>query len=325
MTKSRRKREDLGVLASLTAADVMVKEVKTVPLSMRVKDLIQYLALSQVSGVPVVDEAGKLTGVVSGTDIVNAQAHLEGKNHSCSSFYEYDPFGGKVAYFEECSLNMLDMQVKDLMTHEVFTVSPHEPLNSVIQLMLSHHIHRLIVSEAKVIAGLISTLDIMQALAEGKITLSPPGTRVADLIPGTTVRASEDMWIQELIDILADKCISGVPVVREDGIVLGVISQTDVIRIEAETDRRRYKYPDFYTLDPFMKKVQQVLDINREVLERRVKEFMDPRVISVPSDATITAAAKTMVAERVHRLLIVDPEGRLKGVISTQDVIKALG
>ncbi len=318
-----KKRKDARTLASLTAAEVMIREVKTVPQSLRVKDLIQLLAHKKVSGVPVVDEDGKLAGIISETDIVRAQAHLTGKDF-CYTFYEYDPFAGQVGLFGECSPKVLDMQVADLMTREVIMALPQESLPIVIRRMLAHGIHRLIVAEEKVILGLISTLDVLQALALGKIALTAPPTKVADLSLEVHPVASEEMFIRELIDILAEKGITGLPVVREDGTVLGVVSQADLVRQQAETDRRRYKYPDFYGLDPFMKKVPLVRDFGQEVLERPVKEFMNPRVISVTLETPITAVAKTMVAEKVHRLLVMDPEGRLKSVISTLEVIKAL-
>jgi CBS domain-containing protein len=323
MAGSGKKRKDLRVSASLTAADVMAREVKTVPQSMRVKDLIQSLAHRKVSGVPAVDEYGKLAGVISETDIVRAQAHLTGKDFYYT-FYEYDPFAGQVGLFGECIPKVLDMQVADLMTREVIMALPQESLPIVIRRMLAHGIHRLIVAEEKVILGLISTLDIMQALALGRISLTEPPTKVADLSLEVTPVASEDMLIRELIDILAEMGITGLPVIREDGTVLGVVSQADLVRQEAESDRRRYKFPDFYGLDPFMKKVPLVRDFGQEVLERPVKEFMNPRVISVTLETPITAVAKTMVAEQIHRLLVMDREGRLKGVISTLEVIKAL-
>jgi CBS domain-containing protein len=312
------------VSTSTTAAEVMVRQVKTVSSSMRVKDLIQFLTKRRVSGAPVVDETGKLAGVVSMTDIVKAQAHLEGKNSICFSFYEYDPFGGHVGYFEECSLKVLDMRVRELMTEEVITALPQEPLDHVIQRMVGHGIHRLIVAEQKIIQGVISTLDIMQALLSGKITPPEPTVRVAELMSEIVVSALDAMLIREVVDMMTEKGISGLPVTQEDGTVLGVISQADIVRTEAETDRRRHKYPDFYSFDAHMRKVPRVRDFDREVLERQTKELMNPRIISVRPEASVTAAARNMVAEQVHRLLVVDETGRIKGLIGTLDLIKAL-
>jgi predicted transcriptional regulator len=311
-------------LASLTAAEVMVKEVKTVAQSMWVRDLVQWLALMKVSGAPVVDKSGKLVGVISETDIVKPQAQLEGKNYFCSNFYEYDPFAGGVGVFEECTLKLLDMRVRDLMTREVITALPQESMDLVTQRLLAHHIHRLIVAEEQVILGLISTPDIMRALASGKIALTAPVARVSDLVSETSLVALEGMLIRELIDLLTEKGVNGLPVVREDGTVVGIISQSDIVRSEAETDRRRYKYPDFYSPDPSKKGIFLVTDFDQEVLERRVKEFMNPRVISVHPETLLPSAAKTMVTERVHRLLLVDQDGPLQGVVGTMDILKAL-
>jgi CBS-domain-containing membrane protein len=324
MAKGKPKGKDKRALASITAAEVMVKEVKTVPQSMWVRDLVKWLALMKMSGAPVVDESGKLVGVISETNIVKAQAQPEGKNYSCFSFYEYDPFAGGVGSFEECTLKMLEMRVRDLMTREVITALPQESLDLVIQRLLAHHIHRLIVAEEQVILGIISTPDIMRALASGKIALTAPVAKFSDLVSETSLVASEDMLIRELIDLLTEKGVTGLPVVREDGTVVGVISQSDIVRSEAETDRRRYKYPDFYSPDPSKKGILLVTDFDQEVLERRVKEFMNPRVISVHPETPFASVAETMVAERVHRLMLVDQDGRLQGVVGTLDLIKAL-
>jgi predicted transcriptional regulator len=310
--------------ASATAAEVMTREVKIVPQSMRLRDFIHFLAHHQVSGVPVVDDAGKLAGVLSKTDIIRAQSHLEEKDRFSYSFYEYDPFAGQVGYFEEHNLKVLDMGLADLMIREVIAVLPQEPLSLVIQRLLGHRIHRVIVADEKKILGLISTLDILQGLASGKLNIAAPAPKVADFMSETILVALADMPIRKLIDILTEKGVSGLPVVREDGTVLGVISQADIIREEAETYRRRYKYPDFYSHDPFLKKVPLVRDIDREVLDRRVRDFMNPRVISVTLETPIPGAAKIMVAEQVHRLLVLDSEGRIKGILGTLDLIKAL-
>jgi CBS domain-containing protein len=306
----------------VTTADLMVKEVKTVPTSMRVKDLIQRLALQKVSGFPVVDDVDRLAGVISETDLIKAQAHLKGPALACSSFYEYDPFGGGVAYFEECTPRLLDQRVQDLMTHEVITARPQEPLHLAVQRLLEHRLHRLIVAEEKKIVGLISTLDIVNALASGKIA---PGfsAAVLEFMVDTPV-VHEDLRIRELLDLLAEKEMSGVPVIREKGIASGVISQTDIIQKVAETDHQRYKSPDFYRLDPLLKKVPLVRDFAQEILEKHVREFMTSQIISVMPATSLVAAAQTMVAERVHRLLVVDPEGRMKGILGSLDILQAL-
>jgi CBS domain-containing protein len=307
---------------SITAADLMITEVKTVPKSMQVKDLIQRLALQRVSGFPVVDEAGRLVGVISETDIVRAQAHPEGESVACSSFYEYDPFGGQVAYFEDCTPSLLELRVENLMSQEVITVRPEEPLPAIVQRLLENRLHRLVVATDQTILGLISTQAILEALASGQIPSASPA-KVTDFMSDTPV-AHEDMSIQELLDLLAVQGVREVPVVREDMVVTGVISQTDLVLGEAETNRQRYKSPDFYRLDPLLKKVPLVRDFTKEFLEKRVKELMNPHVIAVLPETSLAAAAQTMVAERVHRLLVVDPAWRLQGVLGTNDIIRGL-
>ena len=53
-----------------TVADIMSKPVITVTLQQRVKDVLKLLARKDISGVPVVDEVGKLIGMVSSLDMI---------------------------------------------------------------------------------------------------------------------------------------------------------------------------------------------------------------------------------------------------------------
>ena len=77
-------------------------------------------------------------------------------------------------------------------------------------------------------------------------------------------------------------------------------------------------------VDPLLKKVPLVRDFAQEILEKHVREFMTSQIISVMPATSLVAAAQTMVAERVHRLLVIDPEGRMKGILGSLDILQAL-
>jgi CBS domain-containing protein len=129
--------------------DLMQVAVKTVEPNAPVGDAIVTLADCHISAVPVVDAAGRMVGVVSSTDILTSEAEA----CDCTE---------RESLFEETS-------VSEIMTSRPLTVSPDAEVREAAQQMLYADIHRLFVVEADRVVGVISTSDIMRAVATGQL------------------------------------------------------------------------------------------------------------------------------------------------------------
>jgi CBS domain-containing protein len=123
--------------------------VKTVGSNAAVGDAIVTLADSHISAVPVVDAAGRMVGVVSSTDILTSEAEA----CDCTE---------RESLFENTS-------VSEIMTPRPLTVSPDAEVREAAQQMLYADIHRLFVVEDGRVVGVISTSDIMRAVATGQL------------------------------------------------------------------------------------------------------------------------------------------------------------
>jgi CIC family chloride channel protein len=123
--------------------------VKTVGSNAAVGDAIVTLADSHISAVPVVDAAGRMVGVVSSTDILTSEAEA----CDCTE---------RESLFEDTS-------VSEIMTPRPLTVSPDAEVREAAQQMLYADIHRLFVVEDGRVVGVISTSDIMRAVATGQL------------------------------------------------------------------------------------------------------------------------------------------------------------
>lgn len=130
----------------MQVTDVMQTDLKTVRAGDTVADAVQVLAEGHVSGVPVVDEAGQLVGVLSNSDILEALA-------------EHSDSAGRETIFEETL-------VRDLMTPRPQTISPDATLRDAAQRLLYLEVHRLFVERAGRLVGVISTSDLVRAMAE---------------------------------------------------------------------------------------------------------------------------------------------------------------
>lgn len=128
-------------------SELMQKPVKTVSLDAMVSDAVVTLADSHISALPVVDGMGRMVGVVSTTDILTSEAEAEDST-------------AREALFE-------DTIVRDIMTLHPLTVSPDTDVKEAAQQMLYAEIHRLFVVNGERVVGVISTTDIMRAVATG--------------------------------------------------------------------------------------------------------------------------------------------------------------
>jgi CBS domain-containing protein len=131
----------------MRVADLMQTEVQTVLVDTPVNDVFVTLADSRVSALPVVDNAGRLLGVISRSDILASEEEAE----------------------DETQALLQDTPVQDLMTTPALTIAPSANVREAAKQMLAAGVHRLIVTQGEQIVGVISTTDIVSAVAAGRL------------------------------------------------------------------------------------------------------------------------------------------------------------
>jgi CBS domain-containing protein len=124
-----------------------------------------------------------------------------------------------------------------------------------------------------------------------------------------------------------DHSISGAPVIGTDGSMVGVVSETDIVRYDSTEDH--IQEPD-HLHDYYMHSLEK--RVNRESLNgfhieeantTLVRDIMTPMVFSVPQETTVVAAAGEMVRGRIHRLFVTSDKD-IVGVISALDMLRVL-
>jgi CBS domain-containing protein len=142
--------------------------------------------------------------------------------------------------------------------------------------------------------------------------------RVQDVMTHLVMMLHPTDTIHKAAQKLARNRISGAPVV-EDGKVVGMISESDLVTAAMPSARREHgaSILDFLTVAG-----QRRSHAHREA--ETVAEIMSPLVIQVSPGASVWAAASTMERRGVKRLPVVDEDDYLVGIISRADVVKAL-
>lgn len=147
---------------------------------------------------------------------------------------------------------------------------------------------------------------------------------VADLMAMDVVTTTPDATLKEVDELFNIHAISGAPVL-DDGQLIGVISQSDVIRVLYDEQVAASDISQ-YLLSPFPIALPSLAEISRQrsqiadrMVSTLVKEAMTGVPVSVAPNDDISAAAQAMVDARVHRVLVVR-DGELVGLLSALDL-----
>jgi len=118
----------------MIAKEIMTKPVIAVTPLTPVKSLAKLLSKNHISGAPVLDERGRLIGIVSERDLLSKRGS----------------------------------QVKSIMTENVVRVTEDTPVEEIASLMTTQNVKRLPVMRGQQLAGIVSRADIIRAMAMGQ-------------------------------------------------------------------------------------------------------------------------------------------------------------
>ncbi len=153
-------------MSSATARNIMSKDVVTVSPDVAVKDLAELLAEKNIGGAPVVDETGKLVGVVTESDLIlqDARIHYPSYIHLLDGFI-YWP--GSAARFNDEFKKALGATVRDIMSENAITAGPDATLEDLATLMTDRDIDRIpIVDPDGKLAGIVTKHDLITAISK---------------------------------------------------------------------------------------------------------------------------------------------------------------
>jgi CBS domain-containing protein len=135
---------------------------------------------------------------------------------------------------------------------------------------------------------------------------APALCTVGDVMSREVIAVNPDTSLQTAAELMLEHAISGMPVVDEQGQLLGVVSKTDLVRRLAGEDESGVMLPPG----------QHRVDVTT------VEDVMTRHVLIVPEKASLTEAAKLMVNAGVHRVPVVSTRGVLAGLVTTSDIVR---
>ncbi|WGV25088.1 CBS domain-containing protein [Halotia branconii] len=145
---------------------------------------------------------------------------------------------------------------------------------------------------------------------------------VADVMSHSPIVVRAETPLKEAVQIIAERRISGLPVVDDVGKLLGIISETDLMWQETGVTPPAY----IMFLDSVIY-LQNPATYERDVhkaLGQTVGEVMSKNPVTITPDKTIKEAAQLMHDRSIHRLPVLDGEGQVVGILTRGDIIRAM-
>ncbi|HEY9842430.1 MAG: HPP family protein [Candidatus Sericytochromatia bacterium] len=143
-----------------------------------------------------------------------------------------------------------------------------------------------------------------------------------ELMTARPVAIDGQARLKEAMAMMQQHQITALPVIDDRQRPIGVLSQTDIVRYLYENPEYNLLEVEYFA-EEFPEGGLMEFSIDEEQ-DACVLDVMTPILFSVGPDAPLTVVADEMLARKVHRIFVLDSEGRLDGVISTLDVIRQI-
>lgn len=192
-----------------TTADFMTRDVLTVPAQGNLREAAEIFALYNISGAPVLDERGRLVGMLSESDLIaEAQRYADIPRLAVFGFHIIPSDRLWAAYRHSWA-----MEIANLMTRRLVTAGPDTPLLEIAKIMATQDVNRLPIVENHRLVGIITRADILRAFA----SLPSSELRKEAWQPPKGLRKPGRTEFRAFPDAFAVESGEGTETVNEDG------------------------------------------------------------------------------------------------------------
>jgi len=252
-----------------TAQDIMQCGLASVGHDESVYKAIGILADNHIGGLPVID-GSELVGLISEKDVLELMFQTE----------------------------FLPGLVKDYMTRDVVAFGVEDRLTDICECLIAHSFRRIPIMHEGHLAGLVTRSDLIRA---NKDRFAPPGQsarrrredlQAQDVMTCGLLTVRRETPIHDVVNILATRHVTGLPVVDECMRLLGIVTEKDVLRL---------------LYDP-------------QATDCCVEQVMTQEVVSFNRHHSLFDVCECLTHNSFYRVPVLD-DGRLVGIISRADLM----
>jgi CBS domain-containing protein len=248
----------------MPVTEFMTSPVETIRIGESLIIANELFVEQDVSALGVLNEAGQLKGVISRTDVLHAAVYRHGE-----------------------TFRVPNRSVEELMQSPAIQVSQDAPLADAAKLMRKHHVHRVFVTVDGIPKGVVSTRDLMRAVAEKRLK-----TPISEIASGSIVRVKADDPIALAVDRLELSNKHGLVVV-EGPYPVGVFDQ------------------------------MCALESRRLPPNTAVEHAMNVRILILPGGMSLGRAAEQALGMNARRILVRNDRGMI-GIVGGLDFARVM-
>jgi CBS domain-containing protein len=183
----------------------MTRDLEIAHVDTPVDQIARTMHMRDISGVPILDDRGRLVGVVTRTDLIRLGLLQTGRRPT------------------RCAITLPGQRASEVMTLAPVEVRSAISLRHAARLMVDHEIHRVFVIEGDQLAGVISAVDLAAAVRDAK--LDAP---VSSIMTSPIVTIDVHQPLSTAIELLDRRHVTGL-IVTEDDQPIGVFAQADAL------------------------------------------------------------------------------------------------
>jgi len=144
----------------MRAHHIMTRDVITVTPHTTIEEAAKIMLETRISGLPVMDDAGRLVGIVSESDFLRRSEIGTGRKRPAWLQFFMGPGKAASEFVQERG-----RKVEDVMTRDPITVGEETPLEDLVRLMEKNDIKRLPVMSGRTLKGIVTRSNLLQAVA----------------------------------------------------------------------------------------------------------------------------------------------------------------
>jgi CBS domain-containing protein len=304
--------------------DAMTHDVTRVRAHTPAAELVRLLVGQGFRALPVVDDAERVVGIVTGGDLLERG----GLRARVDVLAVLDPDGLRR---ELEAVGRTNLFAGDVMSAPVATARPDEHLREAAHRMVARRLKRLpVVDVDGRLVGMVSRADVLRVVGEASARPEPAPSAVAlsrvrtigELARADVPTVGPDADLPEVLDAVVSTRLLRAVVVDQARRVLGVVSDADLVRhVEAAT------HPTL------LQALAARLPFGRHAAEdqarlratpARAADLMTSPAVTVAADTPLAEAIRTMLAQQHKILPVVDARERLAGAVDRADLLRAV-
>nr|GMC64129.1 CBS domain-containing protein CBSX1, chloroplastic-like [Ipomoea batatas]GME11758.1 CBS domain-containing protein CBSX1, chloroplastic-like [Ipomoea batatas]GME18444.1 CBS domain-containing protein CBSX1, chloroplastic-like [Ipomoea batatas] len=166
--------------------------------------------------------------------------------------------------------------------------------------------------------------------ASGALMANSVQPRNGDYTVGEFMTGKEELHVvkpstsvDEALDALVENRITGFPVVDDDWKLVGVVSDYDLLALDSISGTGRADMDIFPEVDNNWKTFNEVQMLLNKTNGKVIGDVMTPAPLAVRESTNLEDAARLLLKTKYRRLPVVDSKGRLVGIITRGNVVRA--